>query len=128
MEVYQSFNPNPKGRRVGDCVVRAVAAATGQSWDAAFYELAAQAYAMADMPSSDAVWGAYLKRRGFKRRTLPDSCPDCYTARDFVRDHQRGTYVLAFGGHVATIKDGVLLDSWDSSNEVPVYYWEKGVF
>lgn len=124
--IWHSYNPNPQGRRVGDCAVRAVAKATGQSWDAAFAELAAQAQAMADMPSSDAVWGAFLKRRGFTKHLLPESCPECYTAADFARDHRRGVYVLAFGGHVATVKDGVLYDSWDSSNEIPVYYWEKG--
>lgn len=111
---------------MGDCVIRAVAKATGTSWDAAFAELAAQAQAMGDMPSSDAVWGAYLKRRGFVKHLLPESCPECYTAADFARDHRRGVYVLAFGGHVATVKDGRLYDSWDSSNEIPIYYWEKG--
>ncbi|MBQ2487513.1 MAG: hypothetical protein II517_04155 [Ruminococcus sp.] len=126
MKVYRSYNPNPQGRRVGDCAVRAVAVATGQSWDEAFYELSAQAYSMADMPSSDAVWGAYLRRRGFTKHILPASCPDCYTAAEFAEDHPRGVYVLAFGGHVATVRDGVLYDAWDSSALVPIYYWEKG--
>ena len=123
---YSYYNPNPQARIVGDCAVRAVAKATNQSWDAAFYELAAQAYAMADMPSSDAVWGTYLKRRGFTKHILPESCPDCYTAKDFTREHPNGVYVLAFGGHVATVKNGVLYDSWDSTELVPIYYWEKG--
>ena len=78
------------------------------------------------MPSSDAVWGTYLKRRGFTKHILPESCPDCYTAKDFTREHPNGVYVLAFGGHVATVKNGVLYDSWDSTELVPIYYWEKG--
>lgn len=77
------------------------------------------------MPSADAVWGAYLKSRGFRRRTISNTCPDCYTAADFAREHPRGVYVLAFGGHVATVRDGVLLDSWDSSDLIPVYYYAK---
>ena len=125
--MYSEYNPNPQGRRVGDCAVRAVAVALGESWDAAFYELVAQAHAMADMPSSDAVWGAVLRRRGFVKYMLPQSCPDCYTAAEFAADHPRGVYVLAFGGHVATVKDGVLYDSWNSSDLVPMYYWERGV-
>lgn len=83
---------------------------------------------MSDMPSADAVWGAYLRRRGFEKRVLPDSCPDCYTAAEFAADHPQGTYVLAFGGHIATVKDGTLFDSWDSSSEIPIYYYEKGMF
>ena len=124
--IWRRYNPNPRGLRVGDCVVRAVAKATGTNWGAAFDMLADQARIMGDMPSSDAVWGAVLKRRGFTKHLLPDSCSDCYTAADFAREHQRGVYVLAFGGHVATVKDGILYDSWDSSNEIPIYYWAKG--
>ena len=26
---------------------------------------------------------------------------------------------------MATVQDGVLYDSWDSSNEIPTYYYEK---
>ena len=80
---------------------------------------------MGDMPSSDAVWGAVLRRNGFRRRAIPDTCPDCYTAEDFAADHPKGVFVLAFGGHVATVRDGNILDSWDSSQELPQYYFFK---
>ena len=99
MKIYMYYNPNPRGRSVGDCTVRAVSAALGVSWDAAFRGIARQARSMADMPSADAVWGAYLKSRGFRRRTIANTCPDCYTAADFAREHPHGVYVLAFGGH-----------------------------
>lgn len=121
MWVY--YNPNPTGARVGDCAVRAIAKTFGNSWDTAFASIALEGFMLKDMPSSDAVWGNLLRRKGFRRATCPDSCPDCYTAADFCRDHPEGTYVLAFGGHVATVVDGDLYDSWDSSNEVPMYYY-----
>ena len=28
-------------------------------------------------------------------------------------------------GHVVTVQDGKYYDTWDSGNEIPVYYWEK---
>ena len=31
--------------------------------------------------------------------------------------------MLGFGGHVATVVDGNLYDSWDSSMEIPQFYW-----
>lgn len=40
-------------------------------------------------------------------------------------DHPDGVFVLAFGGHVATVKNGILFDSWDSSNETPIYYYRR---
>ena len=112
-------------RRVGDCAARAVAKALDTDWETAYIMLAANGYAMCDMPSSDAVWGATLRQNGFYRKALPDECPDCYTARDFMTDHPKGTYVLAFGGHVATIKDGVLYDSFDTLLESPQFYWYR---
>lgn len=123
--MWVQFNPNPWGRRVGDCAIRAVAAALGVTWEVAYALVATQGYALGDMPSSDAVWGAVLRRYGFEREAIPNTCPDCYTAEDFTEDNPKGTYVLAFGGHVATVRDGKLMDSWDSSNEIPQYFYRK---
>lgn len=123
--MWIEYNPNPLARRVGDCAVRAVSAALDISWEEAYDLIADAGYKMADMPSSDSVWSAVLRQHGFYRKVVPNTCPDCYTAADFAHDHPRGTYVLAFGGHVATVKDGVLLDAWNSSNLIPQYYFYR---
>lgn len=122
---YIEFNPNPVGRRVGDCAVRAVAKALNMGWEAAYIALVINGLQMGDMPSSDSVWGAVLRQHGFKRKAIPDTCPACYTADDFCRDNPHGTFVLGFGGHVATAVDGDLFDSWDSSKEIPQFVWYK---
>ena len=62
---------------------------------------------------------------GFYRDIIPNTCPDCYTAEDFTNDHQEGTFVLYLGNHFATVVDGIIYDSWDSSSEIPQYYWYK---
>lgn len=87
--------------------------------------LVGSAFLMADMPSSNEVWGAVLRRHGFIRESIPNTCPDCYTAGDFCAEHPEGIYVLGFGDHVATVKDGDLYDSWDSTDRVPQYVWRK---
>lgn len=122
---WRQYNPNPVNRVVGDCAVRAVSAALGVDWETAYTMIAANGYQMADMPSSNAVWGAVLRQNGFYRDTVPNTCPNCYTASDFAKDHSKGVYVLGFGNHVATVIDGDIYDSWDSSNEIPVYYWYR---
>lgn len=80
---------------------------------------------MADMPSSNSVWGAVLRQNGFYRSAIPNSCPDCYTVGDFADDHPEGVYVVGTGNHVVTIIDGVVMDSWDSRAEIPQYYWHR---
>ena len=125
MSIWYEWNPNPAGRRVGDCAVRAIAAALGTDWETAYDLVAEAGYNMADMPSSDGVWGAVLRQHGFYRTSLPASCPDCYTAADFAREHPRGVFVLGFGGHTATVRDGRIWDAWDSSNEIPQFVWFK---
>lgn len=121
--MFAYYNPNPTGRNVGDCAVRAVSAALGMDWEEAYDIISDAARNMGDMPSSNSVWGAVLRMNGFYRRSIPNTCPDCYTAADFARDHPRGVFVLGFGTHVCTVIDGNIYDSWDSSSEIPQYFW-----
>lgn len=124
MWVY--YNPNPDNqKRVGDCTVRAVAKALDISWDDAYILMAVKGYQLKDMPSANSTWSAVLMENGFKRKSIPDRCPDCFTADDFCRKNPKGIYVLGFGSHTATVVDGRLYDMWDSSNEIPQYYFYK---
>lgn len=123
--MWKLFNNNPTGRNVGDCAVRAVSKALDVSWETAYIMIASNGFSMGDMPSSDSVWGSVLRQNGFYRKAIPNTCPDCYTAEDFARDNPIGTFVLGFGGHVATIVDGYLYDAWNSSGEIPVYVWYR---
>ena len=122
---YVFFNPNPLGKKVGDCVIRAISKLTNQSWQTVFMDICLAGYELCDMPSSNAVWAAYLKRRGFRRRVIPDTCPSCYTVKDFCLDNPHGKFLLATGSHVVTVIDGDYYDAWDSGDEVPIYYWSK---
>ena len=123
--MWVEYNPNPTGRHVGDCAVRAIAKALGIDWEEAYALISSNGYAMGDMPSSNSVWGAVLRQHGFYRKSIPNTCPDCYTAEDFIKDNPKGIYVLGFGTHVATVIDGKLYDSWDSSKEIPQYFWYR---
>lgn len=125
--MYEFYEPNPVSSNVGDCAVRAISKALDIDWEKAYALIVVNGFRMGNVPSSDAVWGSVLRQNGFTRATLPDECPDCYTAEEFCIDHPKGVYVLGFGGHTATVVDGTLFDSWDSSNEVPQFYWYKEV-
>lgn len=123
--MWIEYNPNPDGRIVGDCAVRAIAKALDIDWETAYALLSSRGFEMRDMANSDSVWGSVLRDNGFARKSIPDECPDCYTAEDFANDNPKGTFVLGFGGHTATIVDSCLFDSWDSSQLSPQFYWYR---
>ena len=122
---YREFINNPLRKSTGDCVIRALSVVTGDTWDTVFWDLCKQAFAMADMPSSNSVWSEYLRKRGFKRYAIPNRCPDCYSVTEFTIDNPKGTYVLGTGTHAVAVIDGAYYDAWQSGNEVPIYYFRK---
>lgn len=123
--MFTFYNPNPAGRFTGDCAIRAVAKALNTDWDEAYLLLTAYGFSLKDWGNFNAVISALLRDYGFKRVIIPDTCPDCYTVAEFARDNPLGTFILGTGSHVVAVVDGSYYDSWDSGNEVPVFFWRK---
>lgn len=120
------YNPNPvTDTPTGDCTVRAISKALGISWDHAHDLLTYQAKLMGRIQNNNAVFGAVLRRNGFLREAIPNTCPDCYTVQDFCDDHPYGLYVLGTGSHVVCIIDGDYYDSWNSGMELPQFFWYR---
>lgn len=117
--MYKFYNPNPKKICVGDCSVRAISAALNESLEDAFIDLCAVAFEMCDMPSANAVWGELLQRHGFVKRFADESTID-----KFAQMHRTGVFVVAASGHVVTVKNGCIYDSWDCGRNKPIYYME----
>ena len=123
--VWQYVNKNPRGRSVGDCTVRAISVATNNGWAETYLDLCLFGLLMADMPSANAITAAYLKKKGFQRKNIPETCPDYYSVKDFCRDHKDGIFILGTGTHMVAVINGDYYDAWDSGDELPVYYFEK---
>ena len=119
-------NPNPAGKNVIDCTVRALSIILNADWLTVYWIIAERGAEMFDMPSSNAVWGSVLKEHGFRRYAIRNTCPDCYTVKDFCEDHPVGNYVVATSGHAIAVVDGNYYDTSDSGYEIPIYYWRKG--
>lgn len=118
------YNANPVANRIEDCAIRAVAVALNISWDDAFDLIAQSAKAMGAVMHLNAAFGAVLRQHGFRRYIIPNTCPDCYTIKDFCRDHPTGTYVVGTDSHVVACIDGDYIDSFDSGDLIALYYWE----
>ena len=127
MGSYLYYNPNPAGRQgVGDCTVRALSKALGQTWEQTYIGLALEGFIRGDLPNADDVWGHYLYRFGFRRSLIPDDGLGAYTVQDFARDNPFGIFVLSMPGeHVVAVVNGEIYDTWDSGRSCPSYYWAK---
>ena len=123
--MYIESNKNPLNKRVGDCVIRAISTTENTDWDDTFLDLMLKSFEMKDIPSSNYVWSAFLKDLGYSRYVIPHTCPNCYTIRDFANENPVGTFILATGTHVVAVVDGNYIDTWDSGDEIPIYYFEK---
>lgn len=123
--MFIQTNPNPNNNLVGDCVIRAISILMDKSWEYVYTAVMMQGFYMHDMPSSNAVWSAYLKSQGYDMHVIPNTCPYCYTVKQFCEDNPQGKYLLATGTHVVTCIDGNYMDTWDSGDEVVIYYFTK---
>ncbi len=123
MFVY--YNPNPAKKITGDCVVRGICKLTNDIWDVVYIHLVVEGLRMKDLPDHNAVWGSYLKHIGYSRFIIPDECPSCFTVKDFCNRYPEGRYLVATGSHVIAVVDGDYYDTWDSGDEIPIYYWRK---
>lgn len=122
---YVYYNPNPHRKDTIDCTVRAIARLFDTDWDTAYLRLTIQGYSDKSPFIDDKVWGQYLRNNGFKVRPIPDTCPNCYTVRDFANDHPYGRYLLKTYDHVVAVVDGDYYDTVDTGDDVPIYYYER---
>jgi hypothetical protein len=118
--MYRRYNPNACGKKVGDCVIRALSKGLGKDWYRVYIELCLYGLKSCDMPSSNSVWGKYLTDNGFFQEMTNN-----ITVRDFCEKHPEGTYILATGSHVICVIDGDYYDAWDSGEEEITSFFVK---
>ena len=80
---YKFYNPNPKNKFVGDCVIRAISKIEDMDWDTTYLKICFYGFKEKNMPAMNEVWRAYLLDNGYHRFSIPNTCPNCYTVKDF---------------------------------------------
>lgn len=123
--MYKFYNPNPQDKQTDDCVIRALTKALDCDWETASVYAMTQQIRDADIFVKNYVWGNLLLRNGYTKHPLPNTCPACYTVRDFAEDFKRGTYIVGTGDHVLAVINGDWYDSFDSGGMIPIIYYRK---
>lgn len=117
--MYRNYNENPCGKKVGDCVIRALTKALNKDWYTVYTELCLYGLKMCDMPSSNSVWHKYLADNGYSQKLTK------LTVKEFCEEHPYGQYILATGSHVIAVDNGDYYDAWDSGGEELTSYFVK---
>lgn len=137
---FVEFNPHPRGLHVKDCVKRAICVATGEDYKKVKRDLNYTKNNLApgckttkyDFNDPEVI-ETYTRLRGWKQVTLKPNY-DTYmyhtpTVREFFEQgHQKGIYMFngsysRRSGHLCTMRDGVIYDTWDSRDIYIKDYW-----
>lgn len=126
MEIIRE-NMNPKDRRIGDCVIRALARATGYTWDETLDRLIVICHKVKDMPNSKRVYEKFLAQEGWVKQKMPRR-PDNtrYTVKEFL-DEIAGPNelyaVISVANHLTYAENDTLIDTWDCSRKSVGNFW-----
>lgn len=123
---FKFYNANPKNRRSGDCVIRAIATATGKSWEevlTGLYEIALKDKRIVDEVE---CYGKYLEKLGWQKQKQPRKGDNTkFTGKEFV-SYFKGTCIAHIGGHhIVCIKEHKVWDTWDSTDGCIGNFWVK---
>lgn len=118
--MFEFYNPHPQQKMVGDCVKRALTKASGLTYQEVSNELnrikrekGASSYA------SNSVWMHYVDNNlHAKKISFPaeKGKPRMNGAR-FCEEYPKGVYILNMAKHLSCCVDGILYDTWDSSDK-----------
>ena len=116
--MYKYYNANPLKRKVNDCTVRAIATATGRTWDETYEELSKFAQEQAIILDDVVYIDSYLDERyerlcGYKNKKIP--------VGDFVDQHPIGTYLITMSGHITCCIDGCIYDTFNPEDR---FIWD----
>ena len=123
---YIQYNANPYKNDTIDCVLRGISLLMGITWDEAYIRLFVKGFNEKEVFTRNNVWNEFLKDNGYKQYLIPDTCPDCITVDKFAKGHPKGKYLLGTGSHVIAVINGDYYDTWDSGEELPLYYFKRG--
>ena len=142
-DTFLWHNENPKGHISDDCVIRAIAGASGKDWYEVFDELNAVRRATARVDKT--AIKKYLAQEGWSIRKQPrKSNGTKYTGAEFCKwlsvnypSGELGRIIADIGGHhivcICPVEHGrgsncpyKVFDTWDSTGGCIGMWWTKG--
>lgn len=122
---FKKENINPRNRKTADCVIRAIAMATGDPYELVRDELFEIMKKTGYMMNTKQVYEKYLDAKGWEKQKQPRR-EDGTKYRVGEIDELIGKYdtaVIGMPGHLSVVKNGTLIDNWDSRRKIIGNYY-----
>lgn len=115
--MFRYYNANEFGHDIADCTIRAISVAEGISWDEAYRKISDYARERGLMMSSVENIEEYLDDN-YQR-----VCPIDLTVGEFAYNNPYGVFLVTMEGHISTIIDGEIVDTFDPSDRILFCAW-----
>lgn len=129
-------NINPRSRKCGDCVIRAIAFATGESWEMTLENLCAIGLKIKTPPNDKSAYEKYLSQRGFIKCKQPRKADGSKFLISQIDELINKTYfdgkpieavVISCANHLTVVTDNTCFDTWDCRGKTICNYYVKTV-
>ena len=130
---FKMFNPNPtesqSGKsKKGDCVIRAFAIAADLTWLEAFDLLVANARLTYNVPNDKHNYTEVFKQQGYESIPVKIKAgKKRMTVLEFCKKNKKGRFILRLANHLTAVVDGVIYDSWNTSDLCIYKYWKVNI-
>ena len=122
--IFKYYNCNPYNVHTDDCVIRAITAGTGDSWEEVVSDLSKYMLQYGYMMNTPETYGIYLKDRGWVKHQAPKKRKGTdMTVGEFAKKFKGHAIVHVDDNHVTYIADGKIWDLWDPSLHTIGEYW-----
>jgi len=117
--VYEFKNPHPDNKSVGDCVVRAFTITQEKDYLEVRRELnRLNREWNLDGYKKRKFLKKYYKEKGYERISINEQGMPKLRGYEVAELYPKGTYILNMRKHLVAMIDGIIYDTWNSSNKV----------
>ena len=116
--MYKFYNNNALGLYENDCSVRAIATATGNTWDDTYKHLSNLARLQGTMMDDKDFIRNYLDERYERIYDIPR------TVGEVAGAYPDNILLITMSAHITCSKYGVIYDSFDCRDRITEYCWK----
>ena len=123
---FIKYNANPKNKKTGDCMIRALSKALDKSWTECYTDLFNNTLKTCYSVSDKKNLKSYLKKLGYEMEKMPRKENNKrYTIEEFADNlaKKNETYIILIANHITVIKDKILYDTWNCKHKSVGNYW-----